>query len=212
MPPGARIDSRGRMATRAFVLDEEEPLTLDVKSAGLTDEQFYQLCADNRELRLELTAERELVIMPPTGGETGRRNNRLTQRLANWAEKDGTGEAFESSTGFNLPNGAKRSPDASWIQRSRWESLTKAQREEFIPLCPEFVVELRSRKDRLSTLQAKMEEYIQNGAELGWLIDPRSKRVYVYRSGRPVECLENPSTLSGEPVLPGFLFNVSEIW
>jgi len=200
------------MATRAFVLDEEEPLTLDMKSAGLTDEQFYQLCADNRELRLELTANRELVIMPPTGGETGRRNTRLTQRLANWAEKDGTGEAFASSTGFNLGNGAKRSPDAAWVRRSRWEALTEAQQEEFIPLCPDFVVELRSRKDRLGTLQAKMEEYIQNGAELGWLIDPSAKRVYVYRPGRPVECLEAPSTLSGEPVLPGFTFNASEIW
>ncbi|HLE72234.1 MAG TPA: Uma2 family endonuclease [Vicinamibacteria bacterium] len=183
-----------------------------MKSAGLTDEQFYQLCADNRELRLELTANRELVIMPPTGGETGRRNTRLTQRLANWAEKDGTGEAFASSTGFNLGNGAKRSPDAAWVRRSRWEALTEAQQEEFIPLCPDFVVELRSRKDRLRTLQAKMEEYIQNGAELGWLIDPSAKRVYVYRRGRPVECLEAPSTLSGEPVLPGFTFNASEIW
>ncbi len=200
------------MVTRAFVLDEEEPLTLHVKSAGLTDEQFYQLCADNRELRLELTAERELVIMPPTGGETGRRNAKLTHRLVNWAEKDGTGEAFESSTGFNLPNGAKRSPDAAWVLRGRWESLTKAQREEFIPLCPDFVVELRSRKDRLGTLQRKMEEYMQNGAELGWLIDPSAKRVYVYRPERPVECLENPSTVSGEPVLPGFTLNVSEIW
>jgi Uma2 family endonuclease len=200
------------MATRAFVLDEEEPLTLDVKSAGLTDEQFYRLCADNRELRLELTAERELVIMPPTGGETGRRNTRLTQRLANWAEKDGTGEAFDSSTGFNLPNAAMRSPDASWVRRSQWDSLTRAQREEFIPACPDFVAELRSRKDRLRTLQAKMEEYIENGAELGWLIDPGTKRVYVYRPGRPVECLDAPSTLNGAPVLPGFVFNVSEIW
>jgi len=200
------------MATRAFVLDEEEPLTLDMKSAGLTDEQFYQLCADNRELRLELTANRELVIMPPTGGETGRRNTRLTQRLANWAEKDGTGEAFASSTGFNLGNGAKRSPDAAWVRRSRWEALTEAQQEEFIPLCPDFVVELRSRKDRLRTLQAKMEEYMRNGAELGWLIDPVAQRVYVYRPRQLVECLEAPSTLSGEPVLPGFTFNASEIW
>ena len=200
------------MSTRASVLDEEEPLTLDVKSACLTDEQFYQLCADNPELRLELTANRELVIMSPTGGKTGRRNAKLTHRLVNWAEKDGTGEAFESSTGFNLPNGAKRSPDASWVRRGRWESLTEAQQEEFIPLCPDFVVELRSRKDRLRTLQAKMEEYIQNGAELGWLIDPSAKRVYVYRPGRPVESLEAPSTLSGEPVLPGFTFNASEIW
>jgi len=200
------------MATRAFVVHEEDPLTLDVKSVGLTDEQFYQLCADNPELRLELTADRELVIMSPTGGKTGKRNTKLTQRLANWAEKDATGEAFESSTGFSLPSGAKRSPDAAWVRRGRWESLTEAQQEEFIPLCPDFVVELRSRRDRLRTLQAKMEDYMQNGAELGWLIDPSAKRVYVYRTGRPVECLENPSTLSGEPVLPGFTLNVSEMW
>jgi Uma2 family endonuclease len=200
------------MATRAVVLDGEEPLTLDVKSLGLTDEQFHQLCADNRELRLELTPNRELVILPPTGGETGRRNAWLTHRLVDWAKKDGSGETFESSTGFSLPNGAKRAPDASWVRRTRWESLTETQQEGFIPLCPDFVVELRSKKDRLSTLQAKMEEYIENGAELGWLIDPGTKRVYVYRPGRPVECLESPSTLSGEPLLPGFTFNVSEIW
>lgn len=132
------------MTIRASVLDEEEPLTLHMKSAGLTDGQFYQLCADNPELRLELTANRELLIMSPTGGKTGRRNTRLTQRLANWAEKDGTGEAFDSSTGFSLPNGTKRSPDASWVRRSRWEALTEAQQEEFLPLCPDFVVELRS--------------------------------------------------------------------
>ncbi len=201
------------MTIRASVLDEEEePLTLDMKSAGLTDLQFYQLCADNPELRLELTANRELVILSPTGGKAGRRNTRLTQRLANWAEKDGTGEAFESSTGFSLPNGAKRSPDASWVRRGRWESLSEAQQEEFIPLCPDFVVELRSRKDRLKTLQAKMEEYVQNGATLGWLIDPGAKRVYVYRPGQPVECLETPPTLNGDPVLSGFVFTVSEIW
>ncbi|HEX9724305.1 MAG TPA: Uma2 family endonuclease [Vicinamibacteria bacterium] len=200
------------MTIRASVLDEEEPLTLHMKSAGVTDGQFYQLCADNPELRLELTANRELLIMSPTGGKTGRRNTRLTQRLANWAEKDGTGEAFDSSTGFSLPNGAKRSPDASWVRRSRWEALTEAQQEEFLPLCPDFVVELRSRRDPLPTLQAKMEEYIENGAELGWLIDPKARRVYVYRSGQAVERVESPSTLSADPVLSGFTFDVSEIW
>jgi Uma2 family endonuclease len=200
------------LKVRDSVLEGEEPLRLDTKSAGLTDEQFYQLCADNPELRLELTADRELVIMSPTGGKTGRRNTRLTQRLANWAEEDGTGEAFESSTGFTLPNGAKRAPDASWMRRARWESLTEAQQEGFIPLCPDFVVELRSKKDRLKTLQVKMEEYVQNGAQLGWLIDPTARVVYVYRPGQPVECLENPPALSGEPVLSGFVFSVSEIW
>jgi len=194
------------------VLTEQEPLTLNVKSAGLTEEQFYQLCADNPELRLELTADGELVILSPTGAKTGRRNARLTRRLDAWAEKNNAGVTFDSSTGFTLPNGAKRSPDASWVKRERWESLTEKQQEDFAPLCPDFVVELRSAKDRLSTLQHKMEEYVANGARLGWLIDPKAKRVYVYRSGQPVECLENPEGLSGDPVLPGFVFDVSEIW
>ena len=157
------------------VPSEQEPLTLNVKSAALTDEQFYHLCADNRELRLELTASGELVIRSPTGAKTGRRNARLTRRLDTWAEKNNTGVTFESSTGFTLPNGAKRSPDASWMRRERWESLTEKQQEDFVPLCPDFVVELRSPKDRLSSLQRKMEEYSANGAQLGRLIDPPCK-------------------------------------
>ena len=198
--------------SKAPVLAEQEPLTLNVRSAGLTDEQFYQLCADNPDIRLELTAARELVIMSPTGGKTGRRNTKLTHRLETWAEKDNTGVTFDSSTGFTLPNGAKRSPDASWMRRDRWDSLTEEQQDDFPPLCPDFVVELRSSKDRLAAVQQKMEEYLVSGAQLGWLIDPRSKRVYVYRPGRPVECLEKPATVSGDPVLPGFVFDVSELW
>jgi len=195
-----------------LTIDDEEPLTLDTRSAGLTDEQFSRLCADNPELRLELTAERRLVIMSPTGSKTGWRNHRLALRLGTWAETDDTGLAFDSSAGFTLPNGAKRSPDASWILRERWESLSEEQQEDFAPLCPDFVVELRSPRDRLSTLQAKLEEYIQDGAKLGWIIDPKSRCVFVYRPGQAVERLENPSGLSGEAVLPGFVFNVSEIW
>jgi len=198
--------------SRVPLLDDEEPLTLNVSSAGLTDAQFYQLCADNPELRLELTAKRELLIMSPTGGKTGRRNARLTERLARWAEEDATGVTFDSSTGFTLPNGAKRSPDASWVKRERWESLSEEQQEGFVPLCPDFVVELRSRRDRLATLQAKLEEYVENGARLGWLIDPAVKRVYVYEPGKAVERLEKPESLSGEPVLRGFRFDVSEGW
>jgi Uma2 family endonuclease len=136
----------------------------------------------------------------------------LALRLSTWSDRDNSGLSFDSSTGFTLPNGAKRSPDASWILRNRWESLTEEQQEDFAPLCPDFVVELRSPKDRLSTLQAKMDEYMQNGARLGWLIDPKNRCAYVYRPGRTMERLENPSSLSGEEVLPGFQFKVSEIW
>lgn len=187
-------------------------LTLSVRSAGLTDEQFYRLCQDNPDLRLELTAQRELVIMAPTGSKTGWRNSRLNQRLANWAERDGTGLSFDSSTGFTLPSGAKRAPDAAWVRRERWEALSEEQQEGFAPFCPDFVVELRSPRDSLSVLQDKMAEYLENGARLGWLIDPIDRRVYLYHPGQPVECLESPMTLSGDAVLPGFVFDVREIW
>ena len=150
--------------------------------------------------------------MPPTGSETGRRNSTLTQRLANWAETDGTGIVFDSSTLFTLPNGAKRSPDVSWVKKERWGVLTREQREGFAPLCPDFVVELRSRTDRLLDLQDKLQEYINNGARLGWLIDPLDKRVYVYRPGQLVETLDDPATLSGGLVLPGFVLQVQELW
>jgi Uma2 family endonuclease len=199
------------MASTVTVYDED-PITLDTRSAQLTDEQFARLCADNPEMRLELTAERRLVIMSPAGSKTGRRNQRLTAHLGNWTESRKTGVAFDSSAGFTLPNGAKRSPDASWILRERWDSLSEDEQEDFAPLCPDFVVELRSPKDRLRTLQSKMEEYVQSGAKLGWLIDPKSRCAFVYRSGQAVERIENPKALSGEAVLPGFTFPVSEIW
>ena len=188
------------------------PLKLNVQGAKLTEEQFMRLCQENPELRIELTAKGELVIMPPTGTKTGWRNGTLTLRLAGWAETDGTGVAFASSTLFTLPNGAKRSPDASWVRRDRWDALTEEQQEGAAPLCPDFVVELRSPTDRLSILQEKLQEYLDNGARLGWLIDPLDKRAYVYRPGQPVEALDNPATLSGAPVLPGFVLNVRELW
>jgi Uma2 family endonuclease len=187
-------------------------LMLNLESVHLTDEQFYRLCQDNPDLRFELTAQRELVIMSPTGSKTGWRNSRINQRLANWAEKDTTGVSFDSSTGFTLPNGAKRSPDAAWARREAWEALTDEQQEEFSPICPAFVIELRSSKDSLATLHEKMKEYIENGAELGWLFDPENKRVYIYRPNEPVECLENPSLISGDPILAGFVFDPREIW
>ncbi len=188
------------------------PMKLSVRAIQLTDKQFAQLCRENPELRLELTAKRELVIMPPTGSETGRCNGRITYLLVAWADKDGTGISFDSSTEFTLPNGAIRSPDASWVKRDKWQALTKDQREGFAPLCPDFVIELRSRTDLLSDLQAKMQEYIDNGARLGWLIDPIDKRVYVYRPSQPVEVWDDPVSVSGAPVLLGFELSMSELW
>ncbi len=188
------------------------PFKLSVQATRLTDEQFARLCQENRDLRFELTAQQELVIMPPTGSEIGWRNNEISYALTAWTKQDGTGLAFDSSTGFTLPNGAKRSPDASWIRRERWNALTKDQRVGFAPLCPDFVVELRSPTDLLCILQDKMQEYIDNGARLGWLINPIDKQVYVYRPSQPVESLDNPATLSGDPVLPGFVLRVQELW
>jgi Uma2 family endonuclease len=178
----------------------------------LTDEQFYELCRVNRELRLERTAEGEILIMPPTGSQTGRRNSKITQRLANWAEQDGSGVAFDSSAGFKLPNGATRSPDASWIKLERWESLTPKQQEIFAPICPDFVIELRSTTDNAEELHAKMLEYVENGAQLGWLIDPQERRVYVYRPQNEAETLENPARVEGDPTLKGFVLDLQEIW
>ena len=178
----------------------------------LTDERLYVLCQANRELRFERTAQGELLLMAPTAGETGRRNAKLTQHLANWADSDGSGLVFDSSTGFVLPNGAMRSPDAAWLRRSRWESLRPDQKQTFIPLCPDFVIELRSRTDSLQALQDKLQEYMQSGALLGWLIDPPYQRVYVYRPGVPVECLEKLHSISGDPELPGFILDLSQVW
>ncbi|MEK6286098.1 MAG: Uma2 family endonuclease [Acidobacteriota bacterium] len=198
----------------AQILEQERPFTvaLDFHSVRLTEEQFYQLCQDNDDLRLELTAEGELIIMPPTGGTTGSRNADITFQIVLWAKKDGTGLSFDSSTMFILPNGAKRSPDASWVSRERWDALSEEQRERFVPLCPDFVLELRSATDRLSFLQDKTQEYIANGAQLGLLIDPQSKQAYVYRPNQPVECLDNPQSISGEPALPGFALDLKDIW
>jgi len=188
------------------------PVAVDVHSLQLTDEQFLQLCRDNRDFRFELTAEGELIIMPPTGSLTGWRNADINYQLTAWAKGDGTGLTFDSSTGFRLPSRAKRSPDAAWIRRDRWDALTEQEKEGFAPVCPDFVLELRSSDDSLSSLQEKMAEYIENGARLGWLIDPRARRVYVYRPDQPVECLEQPEAVSGDPVLPGLLLKLKSLW
>lgn len=186
------------------------PSTLELK-IELTDEQFFQLCQNNRDLRFERTANGGLLIMPPTGGETSNRNARLTQRLMNWADTNELGIAFDSNGGFKLPNGADRAPDASWVKIERWNALTPEQRQKFLPLCPDFVVELRSPTDSLKATREKMQEYIDNGARLGWLIDQKNKRVEIYSQGQDVEILQSPTTLLGEDVLPGFVLDLNGI-
>jgi Uma2 family endonuclease len=186
------------------------PSTLKL-NINLTDEQYFQLCENNRDYRFECTAEGELLIMPPTGSDTGNRNIELAYQLQAWSRQNNLGKAFDSSTGFILPNGAKRSPDASWVKIERWNALTPEQQESFAPICPDFVVELRSRTDSLKELQDKMQEYIDSGASLGWLIDRKNKRVEIYRPGKEVEILENPASLSGEDVLPGFVLDLTLI-
>jgi Uma2 family endonuclease len=188
-------------------------LTVSLKSViDMTDDQFFQLCQNNRELRFERNANGELIIMSPAGGETGNRNGRLNQQLFNWTDADGTGIAFDSSTGFKLPNGADRSPDASWIKLERWDALTDEEKRKFPPICPDFVIELLSPSDSLKTTQEKMQEYIDNGVRLGILINRKSRQVEIYRPGKEVEVLDSPATVSGEDVLKSFVLNLGMIW
>jgi Uma2 family endonuclease len=193
-----------------------ETLTLELPTTTLlhvTPEQFEALAAANPDLRLERTYRGELIVNPPTGGESGQRNSSLTTQLGIWFEaNEELGVVFDSSTGFILPNGARRSPDASWVRRERWDALAAEQRRGFVPLCPDFVVELRSATDSLAKLQEKMQEYLDNGARLGWLIDPQNNRVEIYRPAQEIEVLEHPTELSGEDVLPGFTLNLRRIW
>jgi Uma2 family endonuclease len=200
------------MATIAF---QREPVALRIDLGAWdpkTDEELYELCARNPELRIERTAEGEIVIMTPTGGASSHRSLEVAIALGAWAKRDGTGVAFDSSGGFVLPNGAMRAPDASWVARSRLEEVPPEARERFLPLCPDFVVEIRSPSDGLADLKAKMEEYRGNGARLGWLIDPEGRRVHVYRPEREVETLEDPPRLAADPELPGFLLGLAPIW
>ena len=188
-------------------------LTVNLDSViKMTDDQFFKLCQNNRELRFERNANGELIIMPPTGGETGNRNGRLNQQLFNWTDADGTGIAFDSSTCFKLPNGADRSPDASWIKLERWDALTDEEKQKFPPICPDFVIELLSPSDSLKTTQEKMGEYIDNGVRLGILINRKSRQVEIYRPGKEVEVLDSPATVSGEDILKGFVLNLGMIW
>jgi Uma2 family endonuclease len=200
------------MSVAEIAVETDAAVIIRARALNLTEERFFNLCQDNRDLRLELTAQGELIIIGPTTSETGRRNANLIFQLCLWAQQDGTGECFDSSAGFTLPNGAKVSPDASWVRRERYEALSAEEREQFAPLCPDFVIELRSKTDRLARLQSRMVEYIENGARLGWLIDPAAKRVYVYRPDRAVETLDAPETIAGDPALPKFVLQLQEIW
>ncbi len=187
-------------------------LTLNIPSVlKLTDEQFAQLAAANQDLQLELTAKGELIIMPPTGGETGNRNFEVYIDLGIWNRQTRLGKAFDSSTGFRLPKGGTRSPDVAWISMERWEALTPAQRKKFLPLCPDFAVELVSQTDDMEETQKKMQEYVDNGLRLGWLINPKTQQVEIYRPNQVVEVLQSPATLSGEDVLPGFVLDLQPI-
>ncbi|OCR01656.1 hypothetical protein BCD67_13590 [Oscillatoriales cyanobacterium USR001] len=178
----------------------------------MTEDEFFEFCQINRDLQIERNQSGEVLIMPPTGGTTGNRSGSIFAQLYNWTEEDGTGICFDSSTGFKLSMGDK-SPDASWMKLERWNALSEEQQDKFVPICPDFLVELRSASDNLKPLQEKMVEYMrESGIKLGWLIDRKHRRVYIYRPGLPVECLENPATVSGEPFLPGFVLNMSKIW
>ncbi len=181
-----------------------EPIILNVKTVNFSDEQFYQLCQINENWRLEQTAQGELIIMPPVGGISGNRESDLNADLVIWNRQTQLGKVFSSSTIFMLPNGGKRSPDVAWIANWRWETLTLEEQEKFVPLCPDFIIELRSRTDPLNQLQEKMQEYLNSGLQLGWLIDPQNQQVEIYRQNQPVEMRTLPTTLSGESILPGF--------
>jgi len=175
-------------------------------------EQFFEFCQQNQFYRIERTGAAEVMIMPPAEPPTSERNGELVVQLWIWAKKDGTGVPYESSAGFVPPNGAVRSPDASWVRKDRLAALTPEQRTRFWSICPDFVAEIRFATDRLPPLQAKMEEYRENGAQLGWLVDPKARQIYVYRPGQPVERLDNPATVSGDPVLPGFVLDAAAVF
>lgn len=179
---------------------------------NITNEQFFELCQANRDVRIERSSQGEIIVMPPTGWETGNKNAEIIIQLGNWAKKDGHGKSADSSAGYKMPNGAIMSPDASWISNEKLEKISPDKRRKFLPLAPDFVIELRSESDSLSKLKEKMQEYIENGVSLGWLIDASNHKVYVYRQGAEVETLENPTEISGEPLLQGFTLNLKEIW
>jgi len=210
--------------TSLLVKSEQMPLAINLSSlttmSKMSDQQFYDFCRTNPDLRIERNAKGEIIVMPPAFADTGNRNGRVFGQLFVWSEADATGEAFDSSSGFTLPNGATRSPDAAWILSDRWKALTPEQQASFAPIVPDFVVELRSSTDTLVSLKEKMEEYITNGVRLGLLIDSRSetlrerknRQVYVYRPNREPEILDNPESVSCEPEMPMFALKMAKIW
>jgi len=195
-----------------IVVEELEPPMAIQWARGMSDDEYFQFCADNPDLRVERTAEGDIVIMPPVGGEGSFQNGELTAELRNWAKRDGRGRAFDSSIGYLLPSGAAYSPDASWVAYSRLNQLSKEEKRRFLPLCPDFVVELKSPSDRLSKLKSKMQEWITNGAQLGWLLDPGQQTVYIYRPGREPEQIVNPDQIAGEGPVAGFVLGLADIW
>jgi Uma2 family endonuclease len=178
----------------------------------MTQDQFFDFCQQNRKIRFERTAKGELIIMPPSGGESGAQNASITAQLYLWARRDGTGKAFDSSVGYDLPNGATRSPDSSWVSLQRLAGISPEQMKRFLPLCPDFAVELLSPTDSLRATEEKMEEYLANGAVLCWLINPRKRQVSIYRPQRPVQILGNPTTAAGDPELRGFVLELEPVW
>lgn len=195
------------------VKDDATWLTFDVRPLKMTDEAFYEFCRRNQDHRFEMNAKGELIIMPPTALETSRKNNKIGFQLTAWAVSDKTGEVFESDGMFTLPSGAKRAPDAFWITKEKYYALSQEEREQkFARIVPDFVIELRSKSDSLKNLKSKMLEYIENGVALGWLIDTLERKVHVYRAGKSVEILDNPTKVSGENVLHGFELDLTEIW
>ncbi|MGB3695229.1 MAG: Uma2 family endonuclease [Spirulinaceae cyanobacterium] len=178
----------------------------------IDDETFYNLCRANPDIKFERNVTREIIIMPPTGGETGKYNSEINADFVFWNRQTKLGVCFDSSTCFRLPNGANRSPDVSWIKQSRWDALTTKEKEKFPPIAPDFVLELMSPSDTLTSIRKKMEEYMNNGVKLGWLINPQTHQVEIYRQGETKEALDNPTSLSGEDILPGFVLELQVIW
>lgn len=196
------------------LLTTKEILPIKIKlhpAKKMTDEEFFEFCQLNKDVSLERNNQGDLLFMSPTGSEGEQRNFSLVGQLWFWTKQDGTGIGFGSSGGFTLPNGAVRSPDAAWIKKERWEQIEPDLRKKFAPICPDFVVELRSETDNLQVLKNKMTEYLENGANLGWLIDPQQQKVYIYRPNSEVEQLDNPVSLSGEDVLPGFVLELQDL-
>ena len=192
---------------------EHPPMVLHTHPVlDMDDEQFFEFCQLNREWRIERSAEGDLEVMVPTGVETSNLNFRMYVQLGIWTDRDGTGVAFDSNGGFVLPNGAMRSPDASWVRRERLVNLTAEQKQKFLPLCPDFVIELRSASDPLAVIEAKIREYVENGARLGWLLDPEERKTHVYKPGETAGILRSPDKLSGDPVLSGFILDLKPIW